>query len=103
MLNTNQTPDQQIETLKAFLLRRGIDPFWANSALSWVRRALAGNTHFVTDLRYPQLTENKEYKGVIKRLSLSCTLHSVSDRVSGKIIYTFRPGRGGHRIIVKAI
>jgi len=95
--------DQELEYLKDFLIRKGIEPFWANSALGWVRRVMAGNTHWVTDLKYPRVSHSKDYDGVVGRLTVHCTLHGESASVPGKIIYTFRPGKVGHRVEIKAI
>lgn len=102
-MQTQRTRDQELDDLKDFLIRNGIQPFWANSALSWVRRAMAGNTHWATDLKRPRISRSKEYNGVIKRLSVRCTLHSVAASVPGKIVYTFRPGKGGHKVEIKAV
>ena len=102
-MKTQRTRDQELDDLKAFLVRNGIEPFWANSALSWVRRAMAGNTHWVTELKYPRVTQSKTYTGVVQRLSVQCTLHSTAATVPGKIIYTFRPGKGGHKVEIKAV
>jgi hypothetical protein len=98
-----RTRDDELDYLKDFLIRNGIEPFWAHSALGWVRRVMAGNTHWVTDLRYPRVSQSKEFKGVIRRLTVDCTLHGESASVPGKIVYTFQPGKGGHRVEIKAI
>lgn len=99
-----QTRDDELDYLKDYLVRSGIDPFWAHSALGWVRRVMAGNTHWVTDLRYPRVSHSKDHKGVIRRLTVRCTLHGESTAVPGKIIYTFGAGKkGGHRVEIKAI
>ena len=102
-MKTQRTRNDELESLKDFLVRNGIEPFWAHSALGWVRRAMAGNTHWATDLKRPRLLRSKDYKGVVRRLTVHCILHSASDCVPGKIIYTFRPGKGGHRVEIKAI
>jgi len=96
--------DDELEYLKDYLIRNGIEPFWANSALGWVRRVMAGNIHWVTDLRYPQVRCHKDFKGCIRRLAVHCTLHSVSGTALGKIIYTFGVGKkSGNRIQIKAV
>lgn len=96
--------DDQLEYLKDYLVRNGIEPFWANSALGWVRRVMAGNTHWVTDLRYPRVSHHKDFKGCIRRLTVQCTLRSASDTAPGKIVYTFGMGKkGGHRVQIKAV
>lgn len=103
-MKTKRTQDDELDFLKDYLIRSGIRPFWVHSALDWVRGVMAGNTHWVTDLKSPRLSRSKDYKGVIRRLTVQCTLHSVSQSVPGKIIYTFRPGgKGGHRVEIKAV
>ena len=102
-MKTQRTRNDELESLKDFLVRNGIEPFWAHSALGWVRRAMAGNTHWATDLKRPRLLRSKDYKGVVRRLTVHCILHSASDCVPGKIIYTFRPGKGGHRVEITAM
>lgn len=58
--------------------------------------------NWVTDLRHPRLSRHKDYTGAIRRLTVHCTIHRVSQSVPGKIIYTFRPGgKGGHRVEIK--
>ena len=96
--------DQELDPLKDYLIRNGIRPFWVHSALDWVRGVMAGNTHWVTDLRNPRVSSHKDYTGVIRRLTVHCTIHSESAAVPGKIIYTFRTGgKGGHRVEIKAL
>jgi hypothetical protein len=102
-MKTNRTQKDELDYLKDFLLRNGIEPFWASSAIVWVRRAMAGNTHWATDLKRPRVCQSNAYKGVVKRLSVHCTLHSTTASVPGKIVYTFRPGRGGHKVHIKAV
>ena len=103
-METQRTREDELGYLKDFLIRNGIDPFWANSALGWVRRVMAGNTHWVTDLRYPRVSRHKDYTGCIRRLTVRCTLHSASADAPGKIIYTFGVGKkGGHRVEIKAL
>lgn len=99
-----RTRDQELDYLKDFLIRNGIEPFWAHSALGWVRHVMAGNTHWVTGLKRPRVSQSKKHKGIVQRLTVHCTIHSVSDQVPGKIIYTFGAGKtGGHRVEIKAI
>jgi hypothetical protein len=102
-MKTQRTRDDELAYLKDYLVRNGIEPFWANSALDWVRRVMAGNTHWVTDLKCPRVLHSKDFTGVIRRLTVRCTLHSVSADAPGKIVYTFRPGKGGHRVEIKAV
>lgn len=96
---TTKTRDQEIQILKEFLLQKGVEPFWVSSALGWIRRGMAGNTHWATDLRHPKVKVNKEFK-CVDSLTVRCTLHSVSDTVPGQIRYEHK---NGHKVIVKAI
>ena len=91
--------ETELENLKDFLLRNGVQPFWANSALAWVRQAMAGNTHWVTDLHHPRVKVDPIYK-CIKRLTVHCMLHSESGAAAGKITYTFG---NGHKVNVETI
>jgi len=103
-MEPKRTREDELAYLKDYLVSHGIDPFWANSALGWVRRVTAGNTHWVTDLRYPRVSRHKDYTGCIRRLTVRCTLHSASADAPGKIIYTFGVGKkGGHRVEIKAL
>jgi len=96
--------DEKMKWLNDFLTRNGVEPFWANSAMGWVRRVMAGNTHWVTDLRCPRVSCHKDFKGCIRRLTVRCTIHSASDTVPGKIVYTFGAGKqGGHKVEIKAV
>lgn len=103
-MQTQRTGHEELDYLKDYLIRNGIKPFWAHSALDWVRRVMAGNTHWVTDLKSPRLSHNKDHTGCIRRLTVRCTLHSASDDAPGKIIYTFGAGKkGGHRVEIKGV
>ncbi len=98
----------ELEHLKEFLLRGGVSAHYANSALGWIRHAMAGDLYWVTDLkrprwitdlRNPRAKVNPFYK-CVDRLTVDCTLHSESGSVPGRITYTF--GKG-HKVNVKAI
>jgi hypothetical protein len=93
--------ETELDRLRSFLIQRGVEPFWANSALAWVRQAMAGNVHWCSHLRHPCLMISPDYK-CVRRLTVDCTLHSVSESVPGRIVYTYRPGKG-HTVNVKAI
>ena len=96
-----KTLDRQAELdrLRHFLIQNGVEPFWANSAIAWVRQAMAGNVHWATDLHHPRVTVDPQYK-CVNTLTVRCTLHSVSDTVPGIIRYEHKDG---HRVTVKAI
>lgn len=98
-----QKADREVELdrLCSFLVQRGVEPFWANSAIAWVRQAMAGNAHGCTNLRHPCVMIRPDCK-CLRRLTVDCTLHSVSGSVPGRIIYTYRPG-DGHQVNIKAI
>ena len=91
--------EEELANLQNFLLQKGVEPFWANSAIAWVRRAMAGNTHWATNLHHPKVTVDSAFK-CVKTLTVKCTLHSVSDTVAGIIRYEHK---NGHRVTVKAI
>ncbi len=100
--------EAELDRLRSLLIQRGVEPFWANSAIGWVRHAMAGNLYWITDLRRPRwITDLKNpcvkvnpfYK-CVDRLTVDCTLHSESGSVPGRITYTF--GKG-HKVNVKAI
>jgi hypothetical protein len=90
--------NQELENLKKYLLAKGVEPFWVNSALSWIRQAMAGNTHWATGLQRPQVKVNTIYK-CVDRLTVHCTINSVSGSVPGIITYTFG---NGHKVNIKA-
>ena len=94
------TMDRQVELdrLRDFLIQKGVEPFWANSAIAWVRQAMAGNIHWATDLHHPRVTVDRQFK-CVNTLTVRCTLHSVSDTVPGIIRYEHEDG---HRVTVKA-
>lgn len=92
--------EEELDHLRNFLIQHGVEPFWANSALGWVRQAMAGNTHWATNLHHPKVTVDPAFKCVKKILTVQCTLHSVSDMVAGIIRYEHK---NGHRVTVKAI
>jgi hypothetical protein len=91
--------EDQLNHLRNFLVQNGVEPFWANSALAWVRQAMAGNTHWATGLHHPKVTVDPKFH-CVRTLSVKCTLHSVSDAVPGIIHYEHKDG---HRVTVKAI
>ena len=96
---TKMDRQKELEHLRDFLLQNGVEPFWANSALGWVRQAMAGNTHWATNLHHPKVTVDPAFK-CVKTLTVRCTLHSVSQAVPGIIHYEHKDG---HRVSVKAI
>lgn len=91
--------ETELQHLKDFLIRNGVEPFWANSALAWMRQAMAGNIHWATDLRRPRVKVDPTYK-CIERLTVHCMLHSESGSAAGKITYTFG---NGHKVNVETI
>lgn len=91
--------EEELNHLRDFLLQNGVESFWANSAIGWVRQAMAGNIHWATDLYHPKVTVDPKFK-CVRTLTVKCTLHSVSDTVPGIIRYEHK---GGHRVSVKAI
>jgi len=88
----------ELDRLRHFLIQKGVEPFWANSALAWVRQAMTGNIHWATDLHHPKVTVDAQFK-CVKTLTVKCTLHSVSQTVPGIIRYEYKDG---HRVTVKA-
>lgn len=96
---TRMDRQEELQHLRDFLLQNSVEPFWANSALAWVRQAMAGNTHWATNLHHPKVTVDPTFK-CVRTLSVKCTLHSVSDTVAGIIRYEHKDG---HRVTVKAI
>lgn len=88
----------ELDRLRDFLIQHGVEPFWANSAIAWVRQAMAGNTHWATDLHHPKVTVDPAFN-CVKTLTVGCTLHSVSQTVPGIIRYEYG---NGHRVTVKA-
>lgn len=95
------TLDRQVELdrLRDFLIQKGVEPFWANSAIAWVRQAMAGNIHWATDLHHPKVKVDRQFN-CVNTLTVRCTLHSVSQTVPGIIRYEHD---NGHRVTVKAI
>lgn len=96
---TRMDREAELDNLRNYLLRNGVDAFWANSAIGWVRQAMAGNIHWATDLRQPKVKVDKTYK-CVDTLTIKCTLHSVSETVAGQIRYEHK---NGHKVSVKAI
>lgn len=91
--------EKELQHIRDFLIQNGVEPFWANSAIGWVRQAMAGNIHWATDLHHPKVTVDTQFN-CVKTLTVRCTLHSVSDTVPGMILYEYKDG---HRVTVKAI
>lgn len=89
----------ELDRLRDFLIQKGVEPFWANSAIAWVRQAMAGNVHWATDLHHPKVTVDSAFK-CVNTLTVRCTLHSVSETAPGIIRYEHKDG---HRVTVKAI
>jgi len=96
---TKMGREEELDRLRHFLIRKGVEPFWANSAMAWVRQAMAGNIHWATDLHHPKVTVDPAFK-CVKTLTVRCTLHSVSETVAGIIRYEHEDG---HRVTVKAV
>jgi hypothetical protein len=98
-----KSTDEKMKWLNDFLTRNGVEPFWANSALVWVRRVMAGNIHWVTDMNHPKVTVDPVFK-YVRKLTVQCLLHSTSGTAPGKIVYTFGAGKqGGHKVEIKAV
>lgn len=95
---TKMDRQEELDHLRNFLIQHGVEPFWANSAIAWVRQAMAGNTHWATGLHNPKVTVDAQFK-CVKTLTVRCTLHSVSETVPGIIRYEHEDG---HRVTVKA-
>ena len=96
---TKMDRQAELDCLRHFLIQKGVEPFWANSAIAWVRQAMAGNTHWATDLHHPKVTVDAQFK-CVNTLTVRCTLRSVSQTVPGVIRYEHD---NGHRVTVKAI
>jgi len=90
------TREQTRQKIYDFLMHKGADRFWANAALKHIMLSLAGNTHWITEIRSPKAIIGNY--GMVDKFSAKCSINTVGQKVSGKLIYTFCRG---HKVQVK--
>jgi len=86
-----------IEKITDFLRHNKVDAFWINSAIGWIRRGLAGNCHWCTELHNPKVTVDKKFH-CVKKFTVQCTINTVEGHKPGTLTYTFNKG---HKVTIK--
>lgn len=89
--------------VRDFLLLKGVQLFWVDSAVNYIRQAMASNTYFVTHVIDHKVLVSAT--GYVKRYMavMAVTYPDTGTRGSITINYTFDPYRKvAHRVKVKA-
>jgi len=89
--------------IRNYLRDRGIHSVWIEGAIGYIRRALNGNRHFVTQVTSIRLRKRGHLKDGIGTLALEvkAELPDAGKTASGSIVYSFSPTRAkAHRVIV---
>jgi hypothetical protein len=73
-----------------YMLHKGADRFWANAALKHIMLNFAGNTFWLADIRDPKVIIGAY--GMINKFTVKCSINTESQKVDGKLIYTFGHG-----------
>jgi len=92
------TREQNRQKMFDYMLHKGVDRFWANSALKHIMLSFAGNAHWLTDIREPKVIVGAG--GTVDKFTVNCTINTESGNTNGRLTYTF--GRG-HKVRIKAI
>lgn len=90
--------DQIEDQIISAQLKKGVDKFWAYSALSQIRQVLATNKYFVDtvyDIKVTVSSLKFSKKIVIKT---DCIFPDSDKILSGIIIYTFKVSKSGQPI-----
>lgn len=89
--------------VRDFLLLKGVQLFWVDSAVNYIRQAMASNAYFVTHVIDHKVTVSAT--GYVKRYRavMGVSYPDIGARGSITISYTFDPYRTvAHRVKVKA-
>ncbi len=81
------TREQYKQKIMDFMLCKGVDKFWANSAIHHIMLNFAGNTYWLTDIKRLKVFVG-EY-GMVNKFTMQCIINRVNDKVAGKMVYTF--------------
>ena len=81
------TRNQYKQKIMGFMLRKGVDKFWANSAIKHIMLNFAGNDYWLTDIK--RLTVIVGDYGMVNKFTMQCIINKVNNIMQGKLIYTF--------------
>lgn len=81
---------QNKQKILNFLIRKGADKFWANSALRHIMLNFAGNTYWLTEIRNLKVIIGQF--GMVDKFTMTCTINAENGAVPGKFIYTHDSG-----------
>ena len=87
MINGKMKREQYRQKIKDFMLCKGIDVFWANSALKHIMLNFAGNDYWITDIK--RLSVIVGNYGMVDKFTMYCTINRVNDITQGILTYTF--------------
>jgi len=86
------------QKIEAFLLHKGADKFWANSALRHIMLNFAGNNYWITNIRNLKVIIGQH--GMVNRFTMICTINSEAASTKGRFTYSFG---AGHKVRITAI
>jgi hypothetical protein len=99
------TRTEILNQIENYMTRKNIDSFWMRIVLRHINNAMAGNRHFISNVKNPRISIDRKFPKAlsVKRLSMSCTIQGESGTTQGTLVYKQPTKRFGHRIDIKAI
>ena len=88
--------EQDRQKLYGFMISKGADKFWTNTALRHIMLNFAGNTYWVTNITYPKVTVGEF--GMIDKFTVRCLINTEQGSKAGMLTYTFCDG---HKVVIR--
>ena len=85
------------------MVKRGVDPFWADAAMRYIGRAMSTNSYFTKGVSHFKLTFQKHFSGVPRIFSFDVLVYypDKDKEVSARLTYSFSPVQGTHKVRTK--